>query len=156
MFVSASSPTPAGCTSEKVRPSGAKLWRYRYRIAGKENVFALGEYPDTGLSEARTERDKARKLVQQGIHPAHNRQALKVAKIVEGANTFEAVAREWIAKRQSRWTPYYLKQVESCLLTDVYPYIGTLPIRSVTAAHLLAIVQRVAKRAPTVALLIRQ
>ncbi|WP_420910768.1 Arm DNA-binding domain-containing protein [Pectobacterium polaris] len=29
----------------EVRSSGSKLWRYRYRIAGKENIFALGEYP---------------------------------------------------------------------------------------------------------------
>ncbi|WP_239483329.1 MULTISPECIES: Arm DNA-binding domain-containing protein [Burkholderia] len=29
----------------EVRPSGSKLWRYRYRIAGKENLFAIGEYP---------------------------------------------------------------------------------------------------------------
>jgi hypothetical protein len=28
----------------EIRPTGAKLWRYRYRIEGKENVFALGEY----------------------------------------------------------------------------------------------------------------
>ncbi len=28
----------------EVRPSGSKLWRYRYRIAGRENLFALGEY----------------------------------------------------------------------------------------------------------------
>ena len=27
----------------EVRPTGAKLWRYRYRIAGKENVFAIGD-----------------------------------------------------------------------------------------------------------------
>jgi len=28
----------------ELRPTGSKLWRYRYRINGKENVFALGEY----------------------------------------------------------------------------------------------------------------
>ncbi|MFP1757205.1 Arm DNA-binding domain-containing protein [Lonsdalea quercina] len=44
----------------EVRPSGSKLWRYRYRIAGKENVFALGEYPTLSLAEARAEHDKAR------------------------------------------------------------------------------------------------
>ncbi len=27
-----------------VQPTGAKLWRYRYRINHKENVFAIGEY----------------------------------------------------------------------------------------------------------------
>jgi integrase len=149
--------TDSGGLYLEVRPSGAKLWRYRYRIAGKENQFALGDYPATGLAEARVDRDKARKLVKTGIHPAHNREALKVAQIAEGANTFEAVAREWIAKRKAKWTPYYLKQVENCLKTDVYPYIGALPIRSVTAAHMLAIVQRVERRpAATVALLIRQ
>jgi integrase len=140
----------------EVRPSGAKLWRLRYRISGRENMFALGEYPALGLSDAREERDRARKLVKQGIHPAHNRQALRVANIAEGANTFEAVAREWIERNKPRWTPYYLRQVERFLQADVYPYIGTLPIRVVTAAHLLEIVRRIEKRAPTVALLVRQ
>jgi hypothetical protein len=28
--------------SLEVRSTGAKLWRYRYRIDGKENVFAIG------------------------------------------------------------------------------------------------------------------
>ncbi|MCQ4234238.1 Arm DNA-binding domain-containing protein, partial [Pseudomonas stutzeri] len=52
----------------EIRPTGAKLWRYRYKIEGKENVFALGEYPEMGLADARAERDKARALVKQGRH----------------------------------------------------------------------------------------
>ncbi|UEP46936.1 Arm DNA-binding domain-containing protein [Burkholderia ambifaria] len=28
----------------EVRPSDSMLWRYRYRIAGKENLFAIDEY----------------------------------------------------------------------------------------------------------------
>ena len=148
--------TDSGGLHLEVRPSGAKLWRYRYRIAGKENLFALGEYPALGLSDARTERDKARKLVKQGIHPAHNRQALLATQVAENANSFKAVALEWIAQRRAKWTPGYLKQVEGFMEADVYPYIGSLPIRNVTAAHLLEIVKRVSKRAPTVALLLRQ
>jgi integrase len=158
----------------EVRPSGSKLWRLRYRIAGRENMFALGEYVQAPageskketeqrvqagrltLAEARQERDKARGLVKQGIHPAHNRQALRVAQIAEGGNTFETVAREWIEKNKARWTPYYLHQVERFLKADAFPYIGTLPVRSVTSAHLLEIVRRIEKRAPTVALLVRQ
>jgi integrase len=158
----------------EVRPTGSKLWRLRYRIAGKENMFALGEYVQAPageskkdaehrvqsgrltLAEARQQRDKARGLVKQGIHPAHNRQALRLTQITEGANTFEAVAREWIEKNKSRWSPYYLNQVEQFLKADVYRYVGALPIRSVTSAHLLEIVRRIEKRAPTVALLVRQ
>lgn len=141
----------------EVRPSGAKLWRYRYRIAGKENIFAIGEYPAKGLSDARDEHRKARILVEQGIHPIHNRQAERLATATANANTFEIVAREWISKKAIGWSPYYLRQVEGFMGTDVFPYIGTLPIRSVTAAHLLEIIRRIEDRgAETVALLVRQ
>jgi len=140
-----------------VKPNGAKLWRWKYRIAKKENHFAIGVYPSVSLAEAREARDAARKLVKQGIHPAHERQAQQAAQVAENANTFEAVAREWIDKKKPGWTPYYLRQVERFLAADVFPYIGTLPIRNVTAAHLLEIVRRVEGRgAETVAVLLRQ
>ena len=96
-------------------------------------------------------------LVRQGIHPSHNRQAARLAQHAENANTFEAVGREWIAKKAPKWAPYYLRQVERFLTADVFPYMGSLPIRSVTAAHLLEIIRRIEKRgAATVALMVRQ
>ena len=159
----------------EVRPSGSKLWRYRYRIAGKENVFALGELTkepiretDTEkreriqqgrltLVEARTEREKCRGLVKQGIHPSHNRKMQLITRVSENSNTFQAIAVEWISQRKSKWTAYYLRQIENTMEADVYPYIRTLPMRSITAAHLLEIIKRVEKRgAETVAILIRQ
>lgn len=141
----------------EVRPSGKKLWRYRYRIADKENLFAIGEYPEISLAEARAEHDKARSLVKQGVHPSHNRQAERLSTQAGNANTFEAVATEWISKKAGRWTPYYRRQVENFLRADVFPYVGKLPIRKVTAAHLLEIIRRIEERgASTVALLVRQ
>ena len=141
----------------EVRPSGRKLWRYRYRIADKENLFAIGEYPEISLAEARSEHDKARSLVKQGVHPSHNRQTERLTTQLANANTFEAVAAEWKSKKAGHWTPYYRRQVENFLEADVFPYIGKLPIRSVTAAHLLEIIRRIEGRgAATVALLVRQ
>ena len=141
----------------EVRPTGAKLWRYRYRIAGKENVFALGEYFNgkrpghLSLEGARRKRDEARGLVKQGIHPAHNRHRLRAVRAAENANTFEAVAREWIEKRKPNIANRYLRQIQGVLEADVFPCIGTLPIRNVTAAHLLEIMRRLEGRgAPTV------
>ena len=167
--------TDAGGLYLELRPRGSKLWRYRYRIAGKENVFALGEYAkepqgetaaqkrariaygSLTLLEARMERDRCRGMVRQGIHPAHARQALRVAQVAENQNTFEAVAHEWIEQHKPKWSPYYLRQVERFLTADAYPHIGTLPVRSITAAHLLQIVRRAEKRgAATVAVLLRQ
>jgi len=141
----------------EIRPTGSKLWRYRYRIDGRENVYAIGKYPEIGLAQARTDRDKARKLVKKGIHPAHDRKTEQLRQATVNANTFEAVAREWMEKRKPGWSLYYHKQVRRALKADVFPRVGAMPIKSVTAAHLLEILQRVeARGAETVALLIRQ
>jgi integrase len=141
----------------EVRPTGAKLWRYRYRIGGMENLFAVGNYPTIGLAEARAARAEARKLVEKGVHPAHERQAARLAIQSANANTFEAVAREWMEKKKKTWTPYYTRQVQRILERDVFPYVRVLPIRNVTAAHLLAIVRRVESRgAETFAVMLRQ
>jgi len=167
--------TDAGGLYLSVRPCGSKLWRYRYRIAGRENVYAMGKFCKAPsdesegeavirkasgrftLAEARQERDRCRGLVKQGIHPAHNRHAQRAVQFSENAYTFKAASLEWIEKKKPGWSPYYLRQVERFLDRDVFPYIGSLPVRSVTAAHLLEIVRRAEGRgAKTVALLLRQ
>lgn len=149
--------TDGGGLYLEVRPTGTRLWRLRYRIDGKENVFAIGGYPEIGLADARDAREKAKPLIRQGIHPSHNRQAERLANSAANANTFEAVAREWIKKKAPSWTPYYLRQVERFMAADVFPFVGRLPIRSVSAAHLLEILNRIEGRgAATVALLVRQ
>ena len=149
--------TDGGGLYLEIRPTGTKLWRLRYRIDGKENVFAIGGYPEIGLADARDAREKAKPLIRQGIHPSHNRQAERLANSAANANTFEAVAREWIKKKAPSWTPYYLRQVERFMAADVFPFVGKLPIRNVSAAHLLEILNRIEGRgAATVALLVRQ
>lgn len=141
----------------EVKPNGSKLWRYRYRIAGKENLYAIGDYPSVSLSDARKARDDARDLIKQGQHPAHARQNVRSQQINANALTFKAVAEEWIAKKRSRWAPYYLLQIQRGMKNDIYPRIGRLPIRAVTAADVLAILDRASKRgAETVALNLRQ
>jgi hypothetical protein len=36
-----------------VKPSGAKLWLWRYRLAGIEKNMSFGEHPVVGLKDAR-------------------------------------------------------------------------------------------------------
>jgi integrase len=145
------------------------LWRYRYKIAGRENMFALGEYfldrrpGHVALDDARKARAEARELVKAGIHPAHRRSEARATRIATSGNTFEGVAREWLATRGDKWTPLRSERARLWLERDVFPYIGSLPIRDVKAAHLLEIMRRVAagtgkgkKPAPTVAIQLRQ
>ena len=42
----------------EVMPGGSKLWRWKYRLLGKENRYALGGYPDLSLKEARETQPK--------------------------------------------------------------------------------------------------
>lgn len=146
----------------EIRPNGSKLWRYRYRIDGKENVFALGQYFNDkhhghlSLEEARTERDKARQLVKRGIHPAHHRKTALLNQHAENANTFQTIAKEWIESKKARWSAYYLRQVERFMATDVFPLIGASPIRSITTPQVIDVIRRTQRRAPSVATLLRQ
>ncbi|WP_343125474.1 Arm DNA-binding domain-containing protein [Stenotrophomonas sp. VV52] len=83
----------------EVRPSSSKVWRYRYRYAGKPSIITMAEYPAMGLAEARTERDRLRALVKGGCNSS------LVAKIEPAANvervetTFGAIAAELLSKR---------------------------------------------------------
>lgn len=145
----------------EVRPTGARLWRYRYRLGGKENVYAIGAYPDTSLAKAREARDVARRLVRdQHIHPAHHRKAERIRARYENANTFAAVAREWLEEhrdyKDAAWTPRTYRQRKNLLENDVFPHIGSLPLRQVTPAHAHAILKRIEKRAPQMAVIARQ
>jgi len=54
----------------EVCPSGAKVWRYRYRYAGKHSINTIAEYPATSLAEARAKRERLRVPVRGGGNPA--------------------------------------------------------------------------------------
>lgn len=139
-----------------VTPAGNKLWRFRYRIGGKPAIYAIGKYPEVSLEAARVERDRARDLVKQGIHPVVEKRTRVSVQIEVNETTFESVARRWMVSNV-QWSEGYADQVKKYLEKDVFPKVGNLPISSIRPAHLRPLIQGVAERgAPTVAILIRQ
>lgn len=50
-----------------IKPNGSKLWRYKYRIEGKERLYSIGTYPELSLAEAREKHQQLHKLVSGGI-----------------------------------------------------------------------------------------
>ena len=58
-----------------VSPTGSKLWRWKYRVLGKEKVMALGAYPDVPLAQAREAMAEARKVLATGADPMVKRKA---------------------------------------------------------------------------------
>jgi hypothetical protein len=68
-----------------VNPSGSRLWRLKYRFAGKEKRLGLGGYPEVG----REYRDDARRLLNEGKDPAAERKAAKRSMRLTVENAFE-------------------------------------------------------------------
>lgn len=131
----------------EVMPTGSKLWRFKFkRTNGKESRLAFGAYPEVNLAEAREKRAAARKLANQGIDLADHRNAQKAAKASQTANTFEAVALEWLAKCKDGWAPSHYIKIAKRLENDVFPYLGSRPIAGITAPDLLAIIRRIESR----------
>jgi integrase len=127
-----------------LKPDGGRYWRMDYRHAGKRKTLALGVYPTVTLADARQRREDARKLLANGTDPGEVRRAAKDAQIAEAVSasqTFEAVAREWMARQdvaevtanKTRWI----------LDTFLFPEIGQLPIASITARELLAALRKI-------------
>ena len=50
-----------------VSETGTKIWRYQFRLSGKQGLFTIGKYPIVTLAEARDKHRDAQKLVAQGI-----------------------------------------------------------------------------------------
>lgn len=129
-----------------VQPSGGKLWRYKYRIYGREKKLALGIYPDVSLSEARRSRDEARRLLADGKDPSLERQREKVRARIEADNTFGAVANEYCRKRRRdgdrAWATSTATRSEY-LLSQLAISIGRVPVTEIGPADVLAAVRKI-------------
>ena len=123
-----------------------KYFRFDYRYAGKRKTLALGVYPDVKLAEARKKRDEARKLLQNGVDPAQYRKETKAMQKQQAANSFEAVAREWFTKYNHIWTEGHSRTIISRLELNIFPWLGTRSVASITAPELLAALRRIEKR----------
>lgn len=126
-----------------VRPSGGKLWRLKFRHLGKEQQLSLGRYPDVGLADARDRRDQARKIIAAGGNPAFEKKREAVAASVSAANTFKAVADEFIAKREREGLKAITTGKANWLLRQLDTALGQRPISEIEAYELLAVLRRV-------------
>jgi len=127
-----------------VSPKGGRWWRFDYRFGGKRKTLSLGTYPDVSLKDARDKRDEARKLVANGADPGEVRKARKATDA--GAECFEAVAREWMAKFSPKWADTHTKKITERLVKDIFPWLGKRPIAEITAPEMLTVMRRIESR----------
>lgn len=132
-----------------VTPAGGRLWRLKYRIDGREKLFALGIYPEVSLSEARRRRDLARADIASGLDPSRERQREKVRSRIQAADTFTAIANEYAAKRkrdgEKGWAPATAIRSEY-LLSILDPSIGRMPIADIEPSDVLDAIRKIEKK----------
>ena len=125
-----------------VQPNGTKLWRMKYRFAGKEKLLSFGAYPAVGIAAARDKRKAAKALLAEGTEPMKT----KGEATSESGETFYMVAKRWHENRQSALNPAHAERVWSRMERDVFPCIGQRPIDEITAPEVLEMIRRIETR----------
>lgn len=125
--------TDAGGLYLEVTATGAKCWRWKYRIAGKERRLALGLYPAVSLAAARKAREEARALLTSGADPSEAKREAKRAPLLKSEKAFEVIARlwwsQWSVERSPRHAGYVLARLEA----DAFPTLGSKPVDEIAA-----------------------
>jgi integrase len=150
--------------SVEITPAGNKLWRYRYRLDGKENLFAAGAWcvapageaaadADTRradgrltLAEARQARVTWRGQVKAGQHPRLVRATARLLASQSNASTFRAVAAEYAEKRGAGWGAGHRRRFDQIMRDDIFPELGDLPIATLGPGHVLAALHKIEAR----------
>ena len=123
----------------EITPKGVKKWQMKYKrpMTGKENRLSFGVYPDVSLKEARKKRDEARKLLKDGKDPSEAKKEDKRLAILEAANTFEAMAKEWLSN-QTKITASTVRSYNR-YLSYTFAAFGHKTITEITTPDVLAV-----------------
>lgn len=119
-----------------VKPNGKKRFHFRYRFDGKENTLSFGLYPLVTLKDAHNMRDDARKLLADGKDPSAHKKAEKKAekdaRAESIANSFGAIAEEWLDNKCKDKSPRPKR-----MLKYVLPSLGDKPIADIKPPDIL-------------------
>ncbi len=134
-----------------VSPTGAKSWRYDYKLFGSNRTHTLGSYPETTLANARAFHQKARETVSRGEHPIDLRKQIQSQKAAETKSTFMSLALQWHDSRSANLAANTQKQILRELRRNLFPRIGLRPMAAIKRAELAELLLDLDGRAREVA-----
>lgn len=130
----------------EVRPSGKKIWRFKYTLNGKEGTISFGEYPSVSLADARKRKEDAKALLAKGINPVEDRNQKEEEKRSATNNSFKAVTEEFIKEKMKYKSEGYVERFKGAMERDIYKIIGNKPIKEVNSADVLQIMKNTMER----------
>jgi hypothetical protein len=127
-----------------VTKGGGKLWRMKYELGGREKLLSFGPYPDVTITAARDARDAARVELRAGRDPSLTRKVMRANAIADRG--FEVIARAWHKLQTPGWSEQHAADVLNSLVKDVFPRIGSIDVREITAPMVLDVIRRIEAR----------
>ncbi len=141
-----------------VQPNGSKLWRYKFRLHGREGLLSIGAYPDVSLAAARELHQVARVKVAAGENPVHVRQverreaAQELVRAERG--TFALALESWqgasepsLSARTIEWRHWAVEKHFGGMLQK--------KVWEITRQEIAQLLVRIEKEAPSVAKIVR-
>jgi integrase len=121
-----------------------KSWLFRFAVAGRERQMGLGSLNAVGLSEAREEAERCRKLLKEGKDPIEVRNAERASKqaIAAKSVSFDWCATAYMAAHEAGWrNAKHRQQWPNTLDTYASPIIGKLPVHDIDTGLVIQILQ---------------
>ena len=125
-----------------VSPTGYRSWRFKYYFDGREKLLSFGKYPEITLKVARERRLEARRALEMGSDPSALRKAERAAR----ADTFEALAREWLETQKGALSTKTFQNKQERFQAFVFPYLGKTSITEIKAVDVLDALKRIEAR----------
>lgn len=142
-----------------VKSNNSKLWRFRYKYAGKHQEMALGKYPTISLTQVRKMAEEARILLVQGINPMDERRERKKASNPRD-RAFNVVALKWWEQQKDSWSKDHAARTKRWIIKDA-ELIGELAIDQIDSGHITEIMLSIEasgapKKAPVILAIINR
>lgn len=129
-----------------VFPQGGKYWEKRYTFNGKRGQLSLGSYPTIGLALARNKNQEASLKIAKGINPSVEKRLVKRKLRDSEELTFKDLGESWFNNYKQSVVEDTAKKVRNRLDNDIYPFVGNLPIETITSKHILNCLQFIVDR----------
>jgi integrase len=136
-----------------VSETGTKIWRYQFRLNGKQGLYTIGRYAnDSGrvllsLVDARDKHHEAQKLVAEGINPSTAKQDAKKAALQAKADSFSQVSQLWLEWFRTGKSERHVSTTEARMKNYILPVLGAVPVNNLTTMMLVEFAKSAEKEA---------
>ncbi|ERP95683.1 hypothetical protein Q669_29360 [Labrenzia sp. C1B10] len=127
-----------------VMPNGSKLWRFDFKFEDKRRSMSFGSYPTVSLAKAREKQQAARVVIEEGRDPVREAQR-EADRIRKDTETFKDLARDYLDTLKEEGRADATLNKNEWLLMDLARDLHRLPVREISAADILPILQRLEK-----------